>query len=112
MTSFRYRHKKQESLFPASQDAPEWGMRMKNFAFIVHNNNGLDARLSGMLVKEAIACEGNVRIRLGDKKGNAKMIFNVLSLHARKGDCIELTIDGGREEDDAKRIMHLAEQML
>lgn len=85
---------------------------MKNMTFVVHNDNGLDARLAGQLVKECIACEGKVTVRSGSKTGNGKTIFNVLSLHVRKGGTIELQIDGGREEEDEKRIASFAELNL
>ena len=85
---------------------------MKRFAFVIHNENGLDARLAGMFIKGTIACSGDVRIMAGNKKGNGKMIFNVLSLHARKGDSVVVEIDGGREDEDAQRLMRFAEHNL
>ncbi len=85
---------------------------MKKIAFIIHNENGLDARLAGMFIKETIACEGNVRLRIGSKTGNAKMIFNVLSMHAGKGDTVEVEIEGGQEEEDAQRLTIFAEQNI
>ncbi len=85
---------------------------MKKVSFVVHNENGLDARLAGRLIKETIACQGEVRIQTGDKTGNGKMIFNVLSLHAKKGDCILLEIVGGQEEIDAQRLMEFAEKNI
>lgn len=85
---------------------------MKKFSFVIHNENGLDARLAGRLIKETIACQGDVRIQAGEKTGNGKMIFNVLSLHARKGDCIRIEIVGGQEETDAQRLMAFAEQNI
>jgi phosphotransferase system HPr-like phosphotransfer protein len=50
---------------------------MKKFSFVIHNENGLDARLAGRLIKETIACQGEVRIQAGEKTGSGKMIFNV-----------------------------------
>ena len=85
---------------------------MKRFAFVIHSENGLDARLAGMFIKETIACSGDVRIRAGNKKGNGKMIFNVLSLRPRKGDSVVVEIEGGHEEEDAQRLMRFAEQNL
>lgn len=85
---------------------------MTNISIQVHNANGLDARLAGQLVKEAIACDGDVRIRCGQKTGNAKMIFNVLSLHARQGDTLEIELTGARREEDAERLMLFAERNI
>jgi phosphotransferase system HPr (HPr) family protein len=85
---------------------------MKSITFVIHNENGLDARLAGKLVKECIACDGKVTIRSGGKTGNGKTIFNVISLRARKGDAVELEFDGGQEEKDAFRLTRFAELNL
>lgn len=85
---------------------------MSTLSFIIHNENGLDARLAGMLVKEIIACSGDVVIRSGGKQGNGKLIFNVLALHCQPGAAVELEITGGDEKADAQRIMKFAEETL
>ena len=82
---------------------------MKSMTFAVHNENGLDARLAGELVKECIACEGKVTVRKGVKTGNGKTIFNVMSLRVRKGDMIEIIRDGGAEEEDSQRLTEFAQ---
>lgn len=85
---------------------------MKSMTFTINNENGLDARLAGQLVKECIACEGRVTVRSGNKTGNGKTIFNVLSLHIKKGGAIELQIEGGNEEEDAERLSDFAAKNL
>ena len=85
---------------------------MKSMTFVVHNENGLDARLAGMLVKECIACEGGVTIRKGRKTGDGKTIFNVMSLRVRKGDTVEIELEGGQEEQDCQRLTEFAELNL
>ena len=85
---------------------------MKSMTFAVHNENGLDARLAGQLVKECIACEGKVTVRKGRKTGDGKTIFNVMSLRVRKGDAVEIELDGGREKEDCRRLTEFAELNL
>lgn len=85
---------------------------MKSMTFVVHNEKGLDARLAGELVRECIACDGNVTIRKGARTGNGKIIFNVMSLRIRKGDRIEIILDGGAEEADSCRLTKFAELNL
>lgn len=85
---------------------------MKKFSFVIHNENGLDARLAGKLIKETIACKGEVKIQSGGKTGSGKMIFNVLSLHAKKGDCVQMEIIGGEEDTDAQRLMKFVEENI
>ena len=71
---------------------------------------GLDARAAGEFVKEAIKSKGKVYIRNGSRQGDAKLIFNVMSLNIRKGDCIEIDIDGGNEKEDAASLMKYIEE--
>ncbi len=85
---------------------------MKNMTFVIHNENGLDARLAGQLVKECIACDGKVTVRSGGKTGNGKTIFNVMSLRVRKGGTIEVVLEGGSEEEDGQRLTKFAELNL
>jgi phosphocarrier protein len=85
---------------------------MKSMTFLVHNENGLDARLAGQLVKECIACAGRVTVRKGGKTGDGKTIFNVMSLRVRKGDTIEIELEGGPEEEDSRRLTEFAELNL
>ena len=40
------------------------------------------------------------------------MIFNVLSLHARQGDTLEIELSGARREEDAERLMLFAERNI
>ena len=85
---------------------------MKSMTFVVHNENGLDARLAGQLVKECIACEGKVTVRKGRKTGDGKTIFNVMSLLFLFFFSVEIELDGGREEDDCRRLTEFAELNL
>ena len=40
----------------------------------------------------------------GEKSGNAKLIFHVLSLSAKAGEKLELLVEGENEREDAKRL--------
>ena len=85
---------------------------MKSMTFVIHNENGLDARLAGLLVKECIACEGRITIRKGRKTGDGKAIFNVMRLRVRKGDTVEIELEVGPEERDCQRLTEFAELNL
>lgn len=71
------------------------------FHFTSHLENGLDIKTAGEFVKEAIKCNGKVTIQNGEKHGDAKLIFNVMSLNIKAGDVIEIMIEGDSETDDA-----------
>lgn len=74
--------------------------------------NGLDIKAAGEFVKEAIKCSGKVTIRNGSRHGDAKLIFNVMSLNIRKGDEIGIEINGGNEAEDAARLKSFVEKKL
>ena len=63
--------------------------------------NGLDIKAAGEFVKEAIKCSGKVTIRNGSRHGDAKLIFNVMSLNIRKGDTLEFLVEGENEKEEA-----------
>ena len=62
---------------------------------------GLSISLAGEFVEEAIKCSGKVTVRNGSRQGDAKLIFNVMSLNIKEGAHIEIEIEGGREEEAA-----------
>ena len=80
------------------------------FHFTSHLENGLDIKKAGEFVKEAIKCTGKVMIRNGEKNGDAKLIFNVMSLNIKKGDVVEIGINGGNEKEDAAALQKFAEE--
>ena len=83
---------------------------MERIQIISRLENGLDIKAAGEFVKEAIKCSGKVTIRNGSRQGDAKLIFNVMSLNIRKGDCIEIDINGGDEKEDAASLKKYIEE--
>lgn len=83
---------------------------MVRFQCVSSLENGLDIKRAGEFVKEAIHSGGKVTVRNGARKGDAKLIFNVMSLNIRKGDCIEIDIDGGNEKEDAASLKKYIEE--
>ena len=82
------------------------------FHFTSHPENGLDIKTAGEFVKEAIKCTGKVMIRNGEKNGDAKLIFNVMSLNIRYGDVIEISVEGDREKEDAASLEKYVSEFL
>ena len=74
--------------------------------------NGLDIKAAGEFVKEAIKCTSKVSIRNGARRGDAKLIFNVMSLNIQKGDVLELELEGDHEKEDAASLMSYLETHL
>ena len=77
---------------------------MVRFVFRIKDESGLQAKQAGELVKEAAKCTGEVIIRKGEKTGNARLIFNVLALSAKKDDEVELSVSGPNEAEEAKAL--------
>ena len=53
------------------------------------------------MVEEAIKCSSKVTIRKGEKSGDAKLIFHVLTLSIKAGQEVEITVEGEKEREEA-----------
>lgn len=74
---------------------------MVNFNFTVSVPKGFPTESAGKLVEEAIKCTGKVTIRKGEKSGDAKLIFHVLTLSIKPGQEVEITVEGEKEQEEA-----------
>ena len=74
---------------------------MERFQYISTLEGGLDIKGAGDFVKEVIQSGSKVTVRNGNKRGDAKLIFNILSLNIKKGDCLEFTVEGENETEKA-----------
>ena len=72
---------------------------MKEFKYVITDPQGIHARPAGMLVKEASKFSSEIKIRKGEKEGDAKRIFAVMGLAAKKEDKITVTADGADEAE-------------
>ena len=80
------------------------GLAMVRFQVVSSLENGLDIKRAGEFVKEAIRCGEKVTIRNGAKQGDARLIFNVMSLNIRKGDTLEFVVEGENEKEEASSL--------
>ncbi len=72
---------------------------MKEFKYVITDELGIHARPAGFLVKEAAKFQSDIKIKKGEKEADAKRIFGIMGLAAKKGDEIVLTADGADEAD-------------
>ena len=77
---------------------------MKEFTYTISDADGIHARPAGLLVKEASRYQSNIILRLGEKEGDAKRIFSVMSLGVRCGQTVTVTVSG-EDEDTAVNAM-------
>ena len=50
-----------------------------------------------------------MEIRKGEKSGDAKLIFHVLSLSAKAGENLEILVEGEKEQEEAIRLKEFIE---
>ena len=72
---------------------------MKEFDYIITDPEGIHARPAGLLVKEASRFQSDIQLKKDGKSGDAKRIFAVMALAAKKGETITVTVNG---EDEAE----------
>ena len=72
---------------------------MKEFKYVITDELGIHARPAGLLVKEAAKFQADIKVKKGEKEADAKRIFGIMGLAAKKGDEIVLTADGADEAD-------------
>lgn len=74
---------------------------MKEFKYVIKDEQGIHARPAGMLVKELAKRKANVTIQKSgdDRVVNAKSIMAVMSLGVKKDNEVLITADGGDEEE-------------
>ena len=72
---------------------------MKEFQYVITDAEGIHARPAGLLVKKAK--EFASTIKKDDKSGDAKKIFSVMGLAAKKGETVTVCVEGADEDTAA-----------
>lgn len=85
---------------------------MKEFTVKINDASGIHARPAGLLVKEASKYESSITILLNGKSADGKRIFSVMSLAAKFGDTLKVTISGSDEEKAAEDLKTFFENNL
>ena len=71
---------------------------MKEFQYTITDPEGIHARPAGELVKAAKGYTCEIKIGKGGNMVDAKKIFGIMGLGAKKGDTVEFTFSGDDEE--------------
>ena len=80
---------------------------MQNFEIVVSDPVGIHARPAGMLVKEAQKLSSDITLVCRGKAADAKKLLAVMSLCAKCGDTLSVSVEGENEISDAKKIKNL-----
>ncbi len=71
---------------------------MKELTYTIRDEDGIHARPAGILVKKMQEFSSAVAIANGEKKADAKKLFQVMKLGVKCGDTITVSADGGDED--------------
>ena len=85
---------------------------MKEFNYVIQDEQGIHARPAGVLVKAANEFQSDIQIDKDGKKGDLKRIFGVMGLGIKKGDNVQVIIEGPDEEMAAQKIETLFKEQL
>lgn len=85
---------------------------MKEFNYVIQDEQGIHARPAGILVKAANEFQSDIQVDKDGKKGNLKRIFGVMGLGIKKGDNVQVIIEGPDEEAAAQKIETLFREQL
>lgn len=77
---------------------------MESFVYTITDEVGLHARPAGLLVKEVKSMTSAVTLRAKGKSADAKKIIAVLSLGVKKGEEVEVSIEGETEAVDCEAL--------
>lgn len=74
---------------------------MKEFVYKITDPEGIHARPAGLLIKEAAKFTSTITLKKGDKTADAKRIFAVMGLAAKKDEELTVTVEGADEAEAA-----------
>ena len=77
---------------------------MKEFSYVITDAEGIHARPAGQLVKLAAGFASDITLEKEGKTADAKRIFAVMGLAAKKGQTLTVRIQGPDEEQAAKTL--------
>ena len=85
---------------------------MKEFKYVIKDEQGIHARPAGLFVKEAAAFPCSITIAKDGKAADAKRIFGVMGLGVKCGQEIILKTDGDQEEEAIAALGKFLEEKL
>jgi len=80
---------------------------VKTLRLIVNNPIGIHARPAALLAQACTNLKSSVLIKCNNKEAAGNNVLQILSLGAKKGDCLTIEIEGGDEELACRQIMDI-----
>lgn len=84
----------------------------RTFSYTITDPNGLHARPAGLLVKRAQELGGELTISLGDRSANLKKLLAVMGLGIRRGDTVNITVEGENAAEIAESLQSFFQENL
>lgn len=85
---------------------------MKQFSYVITDALGIHARPAGELVKLAKSVESSIKLSCNGKEADAKRLIAVMSLGAKQGNELFVSVEGADEEAAAEKISTFLKESL
>jgi phosphocarrier protein len=85
---------------------------VKELKFVITDELGIHARPAGMLVKEASKFQSDIKVTKEEKSADAKRLFGIMVLAAKKGDTLVFTAEGTDEEEAITALEYFLKENL
>ena len=85
---------------------------MKEFKYVIKDEQGIHARPASALAKQVSTCKSKVMLTKDGKTVEAGRILSVMGLAAKKGQEIVLTVDGEDEDEAIEKLSTFLKENL
>ncbi len=85
---------------------------MREFRYVIKDEQGIHARPAGLFVKEAASCESKITISKDGKEVDAKRILGVMGLGVKKDQEIILKAEGSDEDQAIEKLSKFLQENL
>ncbi len=85
---------------------------MREFRYVIKDEQGIHARPAGLFVKEAASCESKITISKDGKEVDAKRILGVMGLGVKKDQEIVLKVEGSDEDQAIEKLSKFLQENL
>ena len=85
---------------------------MKQFSYVVKDPDGIHARPAGKLVKMAQSLTSGIVVKCRGKEADMKKLLGLMSLGAKQGDTLSITVMGGEEAHDAHTLLQFLSETV
>lgn len=77
---------------------------MKNFEYVITDENGIHARPAGLLVMQAKQFKSQITVTKDEKSEDAKKLFALMGLCVKKDEKVIVTANGSDETEAIKAL--------